>query len=130
MLTLLEARGRLPLCCVLALALSAGNTVAAEKRAYKAEPIDQRTAADVRRRVAPERQQRQPVAPERIAPERVTRPSAQQRTWDFGCAADHYPASQRLARQIKLRMPVPANELLGVIPEPGVIHSDPAKPAR
>lgn len=44
--------------------------------------------------------------------------------WDYGCAEDHFPARDRLARQIRFRMPIPANELLGVIPEPAVIHAD------
>jgi murein DD-endopeptidase MepM/ murein hydrolase activator NlpD len=50
----------------------------------------------------------------------VRKPAA----WDYGCAEDVYPAKQRLARQIKFRMPIPANQLPGVIPEPAVIHTD------
>lgn len=44
--------------------------------------------------------------------------------WDYGCAEDAYPPSERAARQVKLRMPIPGQELLGVLPEPAVIHSD------
>ena len=56
---------------------------------------------------------------------RISAPERRQATaWDYGCAEDHFPERERLARQIKLRMPIPANELLGVIPEPAVIHAD------
>ncbi len=45
-------------------------------------------------------------------------------TWDFGCAAEHFTAAERIATQTRFAMPIPASDIWGVLPEPAVTHYD------
>ncbi len=66
-----------------------------------------------------------PAAQPTTAPTQRTMPQRTvASTWDFGCALDHFAPGQRVARQIRFAMPIPQSDLLGVLPEPAVIHMD------